>query len=103
MSVLVVGTVAFDSIETPYGSAERILGGSASYFAFDLSRAQLALSLSKGVLAPHELVPYRRRCVCPCGERLRCGCVRASPQSQTRETSSAPSSVRATRIPRHLP
>lgn len=33
MSILVVGTVAFDSIETPYGSAERILGGSASYFA----------------------------------------------------------------------
>jgi len=33
MSVLVVGTVAFDSIETPFGSAERILGGSASYFA----------------------------------------------------------------------
>ena len=28
MSILVVGTVAFDSIETPYGSAERILGGS---------------------------------------------------------------------------
>jgi len=33
MSIIVVGTVAFDSIETPYGSAERILGGSASYFA----------------------------------------------------------------------
>ena len=33
MSVLVVGTVAFDSIETPYGSAERVLGGSAAYFA----------------------------------------------------------------------
>ncbi len=33
MSILVVGTVAFDSIETPYGSVERILGGSASYFA----------------------------------------------------------------------
>ena len=33
MSILVVGTVAFDSIETPFGSAERILGGSASYFA----------------------------------------------------------------------
>lgn len=28
-----VGTVAFDSIETPFGSAERVLGGSASYFA----------------------------------------------------------------------
>lgn len=37
MSVLVVGTVAFDSIETPYGSAERILGGSASYFALGAS------------------------------------------------------------------
>lgn len=37
MSVLVVGTVAFDSIETPSGSAERILGGSASYFAFGAS------------------------------------------------------------------
>ena len=37
MSVLVVGTVAFDSIETPYGSAERILGGSAAYFALAAS------------------------------------------------------------------
>lgn len=33
MSILVVGTVAFDSIETPSGSVERVLGGSASYFA----------------------------------------------------------------------
>lgn len=37
MSVLVVGTVAFDSIETPFGNAERILGGSASYFALAAS------------------------------------------------------------------
>jgi sugar/nucleoside kinase (ribokinase family) len=37
MSILVVGTVAFDSIETPFGSAERILGGSASYFALGAS------------------------------------------------------------------
>jgi len=37
MSVLVVGTVAFDSIETPSGSVERILGGSASYFALGAS------------------------------------------------------------------
>jgi sugar/nucleoside kinase (ribokinase family) len=37
MSVLAVGTVAFDSIETPWGSAERILGGSASYFALAAS------------------------------------------------------------------
>ena len=31
VSILSVGTVAFDSIETPFGSAERVLGGSASY------------------------------------------------------------------------
>lgn len=37
MSILVVGTVAFDSIETPFGSVERILGGSASYFALAAS------------------------------------------------------------------
>jgi sugar/nucleoside kinase (ribokinase family) len=37
MSILVVGTVAFDSIETPYGSAERVLGGSASYFSLAAS------------------------------------------------------------------
>ncbi|MEO0558644.1 MAG: PfkB family carbohydrate kinase [Bacteroidota bacterium] len=30
-SVLVVGTVAFDTVETPFGRAERILGGSATY------------------------------------------------------------------------
>ena len=33
MSILVVGTVAFDSIKTPFGKAERCLGGSATYFS----------------------------------------------------------------------
>jgi sugar/nucleoside kinase (ribokinase family) len=33
MSILVVGTVAFDNIKTPFGTAERCLGGSATYFA----------------------------------------------------------------------
>lgn len=33
MSVLVVGSLAFDSIETPHGRADRVLGGSAAYFA----------------------------------------------------------------------
>jgi sugar/nucleoside kinase (ribokinase family) len=37
MSVLVVGTVAIDSIETPHGSAERVLGGSAVYFSWAAS------------------------------------------------------------------
>ena len=33
MSILVVGSVAFDSVETPLGKAERVLGGSASFFS----------------------------------------------------------------------
>jgi sugar/nucleoside kinase (ribokinase family) len=33
MSLLAVGSVAFDSIRTPYGSAEDVLGGSATYFS----------------------------------------------------------------------
>jgi sugar/nucleoside kinase (ribokinase family) len=33
MSVLVVGSVAFDSIKTPFGEKEKILGGSATYFS----------------------------------------------------------------------
>lgn len=31
MSILAIGTVAFDSIETPFGSAPKVLGGSATY------------------------------------------------------------------------
>ncbi len=31
--ILVVGSVAFDDLETPFGKAARVLGGSASYFA----------------------------------------------------------------------
>lgn len=37
MSILVVGTVAFDSLETPFGSRDRVLGGSASYLATSAS------------------------------------------------------------------
>jgi len=33
MAILVVGSVAYDTVETPYGRAERVLGGSASFFA----------------------------------------------------------------------
>ncbi len=33
MSLLVVGTVAFDAIETPFGKTDKIVGGAASYIA----------------------------------------------------------------------
>lgn len=37
MSLLVVGSVAFDSVETPFGKAEEVLGGSATYFSTSAS------------------------------------------------------------------
>lgn len=45
MSLLVVGSVAFDGIQTPFGSTERTLGGAATYFA-----------LAASLLAPVRLV-----------------------------------------------
>jgi len=34
MSVIVLGTMAFDAIETPFGKVDRIVGGSATYVAY---------------------------------------------------------------------
>lgn len=45
MSLLVVGSVAFDAIETPHGKVDRTLGGAASYF-----------SLAAGYFVPVRLV-----------------------------------------------
>src|SRR5690606_41643356 len=37
MSFLVVGSVAFDTIETPFGKAERVIGGSATFISLTAS------------------------------------------------------------------
>lgn len=37
MSLLVVGTVAFDSIETPYGKVDQVVGGAATYISLAAS------------------------------------------------------------------
>ena len=36
-SILVVGSVAFDSVKTPFGEAANVLGGSATYFSVSAS------------------------------------------------------------------
>ena len=44
MSLLVVGSVALDSVETPFGKADDVLGGSATFFsaaASHLAKVQL--------------------------------------------------------------
>src|SRR5437763_8239157 len=45
MAVLVVGSVALDSVETPFGKADLVLGGSGNFF-----------SASASHLAPVQLV-----------------------------------------------
>ena len=37
MSLLVVGTVAFDAIETPFGKTDKIVGGAATYIGIAAS------------------------------------------------------------------
>jgi len=37
MSITVVGTMAFDAIETPFGKTDKIIGGSATYAAYAAS------------------------------------------------------------------
>jgi len=37
MSLLTVGTVAFDTIETPYGKAEMVIGGACTYISWSAS------------------------------------------------------------------
>ena len=37
MSLLIVGTVAFDAIETPFGKTDKILGGAATYIGLSAS------------------------------------------------------------------
>jgi sugar/nucleoside kinase (ribokinase family) len=36
--LVIVGTVAFDAVETPYGKTDKILGGSASYIGLSASQ-----------------------------------------------------------------
>jgi len=43
-SLLILGTVAFDAIETPFGKTEKILGGAATYIALSASHFDLDIA-----------------------------------------------------------
>jgi sugar/nucleoside kinase (ribokinase family) len=63
MSVLVVGSVALDSVETPFGRADDVLGGSATFFA--ASASHLTKVSVVGVVGSdypiEKLEPLRKR------------------------------------------
>ena len=48
MSVLVVGSVALDSVETPFGHADNVLGGSATFFAASASHFAAGATRRRG-------------------------------------------------------
>lgn len=45
MSILVVGSVAFDKIETPFGKTDKIVGGAASYIALSATNFHKPVNL----------------------------------------------------------
>ncbi len=62
MSILVVGSVALDSVRTPSGSRDEILGGSASYFSLAASYfTQVAIVAVVGEDFPEEHVRFFQR------------------------------------------
>ena len=46
MSLLTIGTVAFDSIETPFGKAEMVVGGACTYISYAASYFTDSINLS---------------------------------------------------------
>ncbi len=63
MSILVVGSVAFDSLETPSGKRERVLGGAATHFALSAShftKVRVVGVVGEDFLPEHEGVLTNR-------------------------------------------
>lgn len=59
MSILVVGSVAFDTLKTPYGVREKIIGGSATYFSLSASfftDVRVVAVVGEDFTAEHERV-----------------------------------------------
>jgi sugar/nucleoside kinase (ribokinase family) len=63
MSILAVGSVAFDTIATPSGRRENVLGGSGTYFALTASyftEVRLVAVVGEDFTAEHESVLRKR-------------------------------------------
>ena len=63
MSILVVGTVAFDAIETPFGKTDKIVGGAATYICLSSSffAKNLKLVSVVGEDFPNEAIQMLKR------------------------------------------
>jgi sugar/nucleoside kinase (ribokinase family) len=63
MSIVVVGTIAFDTIETPWGRADRVIGGSGTFFslsAIHFTPVKLVAVVGSDFLAEHRMILEER-------------------------------------------
>jgi sugar/nucleoside kinase (ribokinase family) len=62
VSLLVVGSVAFDAVETPFGKRERMLGGSATHFSLAASffTDVRVVGVVGGDFGPEEMAAFER-------------------------------------------
>jgi sugar/nucleoside kinase (ribokinase family) len=63
LSIVVVGSVAFDSLKTPYGVREKVLGGAATYFSLSASyftEVRVVGVVGDDFTAEHESVMNKR-------------------------------------------
>src|SRR5205085_12534042 len=64
MSILAVGSVAYDSVKTPFGERERSLGGSATHFSVSSSfftDVSVVAVIGEDFTAADEAVFHERR------------------------------------------
>ena len=61
--LLIVGTVAFDAIETPFGKTDKILGGAATYIALAAAQFDIKSAIVSVVGAdfPEEYLELLRK------------------------------------------
>src|SRR3972149_10573816 len=60
--IVVIGTVAFDSVKTPFGEAPEVLGGSATFFAMAarlFTKVRLVAIVGRG-FPPRHLRTFER-------------------------------------------
>ena len=69
MTVLVVGSVALDSVETPFGKAENVLGGSGTFFSASASHCRPVQLV--GVIGSDYPIDKLEKSICRSADRSR--------------------------------
>ena len=62
MSLLIIGTMAFDAIETPFGKTDKIIGGAATYIGLAASNLYKNINAVSVVGEDFQLI------ICSCYE-----------------------------------